>query len=293
MSNLRLTNCPYCGEFGDLYFATFSRSYYRCSVCHLIYSDMKNSYDDVVDTYRENYFDKYSADQLDERRDRLYGHILNVIDKKRQVGQLLDVGTGCGFFLVAAKERQWEVKGVEPSIQSVDVARGQNGLDVFYGTLGQYDGNGQFDVITFINVLDHSTLPWLEINRASELLRPGGLIYLRFPNGSLHSRIYLIAHKLGLSNSLRKFLVFHTYSFTPSYIRRLLHDHGFVQTTIFNSPPSEGDPHKLFPNPIFAIYVKKLMYSFAKCIDTMSRKQLFLGTSLEVTAIKSEYPSTC
>jgi hypothetical protein len=79
MSNLGLNNCPYCCELGDLYFAAFSKSYYRCSVCHLIYSDMKSSYDDVVDTYRENYFDKYSADQMDKRKDRLYGHILKTI----------------------------------------------------------------------------------------------------------------------------------------------------------------------------------------------------------------------
>lgn len=293
MSNLKLTNCPYCDESGDLYFPNFSKHYYRCSVCHLIYWDMKNSYDNVVETYRENYFDKYSADQLDERRDRLYAHILNLIAKKMEVGQLLDVGTGCGFFLVAAKERQWKVTGVEPSIQSVDVARGQNGLDVFYGTLGQYDGNGQFDVITFINVLDHSTLPWLEINRASELLRPGGLIYLRFPNGFLHSRIYRIAHKSSLTNSLRKFLVFHIYAFTPKYIKRLLHDQGFAQTTVLNSPPSEGDPHKLFPNPIFAVYVKKLIYSLAKCTETISCGKLFLGTSLEVTAIKPDPSPSC
>jgi SAM-dependent methyltransferase len=255
--------------------------------------DISKSYADVVDTYRRNYFDRFSVDQFAGGRVRLYEHILDLFGENREGDRLLDVGTGCGFFLVAAEKRGWKTRGVEPSIESVEVARRQNGLDVFYGTLGQYDGNGQFDVMTFINVLDHSTLPWLEINRASELLRPEGLIYLRFPNGSLHSRIYRIAHKLGLSNSLRQFLVFHTYSFTPSYIRRLLHDSGFVQTTILNSPPSEGDPHKLFPNPIFAIYVKKLMYSFAKCTDTMSRKRLFLGTSLEVTAIKSEYPSTC
>jgi SAM-dependent methyltransferase len=202
------------------------------------------------------------------------------------------VGTGCGFFLVAAKERQWKVKGVEPSIQSVDVARRKNGLDVFCGTLGQYDWNGQFDVITFINVLDHSTLPWLEMNRASELLRPGGLIYLRFPNGFLHSRIYRIAHKSSLTNWLRKFLVFHMYAFTPKYIKRLLDDQGFVQTTVINSPPSEGDPHKLFPNPIFAVYVKKLIYSFAQCTETISCGKLFFGTSLEVTAVKPEYPQT-
>jgi SAM-dependent methyltransferase len=198
----------------------------------------------------------------------------------------LDVGTGCGFFLVAAKERQWKAKGVEPSIQSVEIARGQNGLDVFCGTLGHYDENGQFDVITFINVLDHSPSPWLEINRARELLRPGGLIYLRFPNGLLHGRIYRIAHKISLAISLRKFLVFHMYSFTPKYIKRLLHDHGFVQTAVLNSPPSEGDPYKLFPNPVVAVYVKKLIYSFAKCTETISCGKLFFGTSLEVTAVK-------
>ena len=290
MSNLRLTNCPYCGEFRDLYFAPFSKSYYRCSVCHLIYSDMKNSYDDVADTYRKNYFDRYSAEQLAGQREELYGHILDLIAGNQGGGRLLDVGTGCGFFLVAAQKRQWEVKGVEPSTQSVEVARRQNGLDVFTGTLQEYVENGQFDVITFINVLEHSPMPWREIARAKELLRSGGLIYLRFPNGLVHSRIYRMAHKYGLANSIRKFLVFHKYSFSIRYISRLLHDHGFVQTTISNSPTSEGDPNELFLNPTYATYVKRLIYLTAKCTETISCRRMFLGTSLEVTAIKPEDP---
>jgi SAM-dependent methyltransferase len=249
---------------------------------------MSKSYADVVDTYRRNYFDRFAIDQFAGGRVRLYEHILDLFGEDRGGNRLLDVGTGCGFFLVAAEKRGWSTRGIEPSIESAEVARRQNDLDVFNGTLGQYDGNGQFDVVTFINVLDHSTLPWLEINRAWELLRPEGLIYLRFPNGSLHSRIYRIAHKLGLNDTLRQFLVFHTYSFTPSYIRRLLHDRGFVQTTILNSPPSEGDPHKLFSHFILAIYVKKLMYSFAKFTETISYGKFFFGTSLEVTAIKSK-----
>jgi SAM-dependent methyltransferase len=203
------------------------------------------------------------------------------------------VGTGCGFFLAAAKNRGWEVRGIEPSPQSVEVARQQNVLDVFHGTLEEYYRNEQFDVITFINVLDHSSMPWVEIGRASELLRPGGLIYLRFPNGFLHSRIYRMSHKCGLSNSSRKFLVFHEYSFTPTHILRLLSDHGFVQTTILNSPPSEGDPNKLFPDPIFATYVKKLIYAIAKCIEFTSFRRLLLGTSLEVTAIRPNYLHPC
>ena len=281
--------CPYCGKSGYLFFASYSREYYRCCECDLIYKENQDSYDSVVNTFRENYFDRYSAEQLEGHRFRLYDHILELIGEHGRDGTLLDVGAGCGFFLAAAQKRGWEVRGIDPSPQSVEVARRQNVLDVFQGTLGEYEGNGQFDVITFINVLDHSTMPWVEIDRANELLRPGGLIYLRFPNGLLHSRIYRMSQKCGFSNSSRKFLVFHGYSFTPKHIRKLLCDHGFVQATVLNSPPSEGDPYELFPAPIFATQVKRIIYSMAKCIEFISFRRLFLGTSLEVIAIKPNY----
>jgi SAM-dependent methyltransferase len=282
-----MKECPYCGNSGKLHLAMTSRSYYRCSGCDLIFRDIAESHDDVVTTYRDDYFRGYSADQLGGQRVRLFDHILDLLVKHGEVGRLLDVGTGCGFFLVAAQKRQWEVKGVEPSIESVEVARRQNGLDVFTGTLQEYAENSRFDVITFINVLDHSSLPWFEIRQASQLLRPGGLIYLRFPNGLLHSRLYRIAHKGNFGYSLRRFLVFHAYSFTPRYIRGLLRDHGFIQTSIFNSPSSEGDPHSLFPSVTLATCVKKFIYLVATCAAQVSRGKLFMGTSLEVTAIKA------
>jgi 2-polyprenyl-3-methyl-5-hydroxy-6-metoxy-1,4-benzoquinol methylase len=281
-----MKSCPYCEKAAYFYFSTASRNYYRCLACDLIYQGRRDSYPDVVTNYRQNYFERYSIDQLEGGRTRLYDHILNLIEEGRGVGKLLDVGTGCGFFLVAAKKRRWEVRGVDPSIQSVEVARSENRLDVFHGTVGEYYRNGGFDAITLINVLDHSALPWQEIHRVKKLLRSGGLIYLRFPNGFLHSRIYRMAHKCGLISSLRKFLVVHTYSFTPQYVTRLLNDHGFVKISILISPPSEGDAHELFPDPSIATYVKRLIYLIAKCTETISCKRLLLGTSLEVTALK-------
>lgn len=285
--------CPYCDSIGDYYFKINSRSYMRCLTCDLIYLDIPQSYNDVVDTYRENYFERYSVDQLQGVRVSLYEHILDLLQENRTAGRLLDVGTGCGFFLEAAKKGGWHTRGVEPSIQSAEVARRQNDLAVFCGTLSEYQNDGLFDAITFINVLDHSAMPWLEIERASKLLRTGGLIYLRFPNGFLHSRSYLVACKYGLGESVRKFLVFHNYSFTPRYIRKLLYDYGLLQTAIRNSPPSEGDPHGLFLNQTLASYCKRTIYSIAKFTTNISRRKLFLGTSLEVTAVKSDYPSTC
>ena len=278
--------CPYCGKSGNLHFTVYSRRYNRCTACDLIYRQTLESYGDVVAKYREGYFDRYSGDQLAGQRARLYEHILDLITGNQGAGRLLDVGTGCGFFLVAAQKKRWEVKGVEPSLQSVEVARRQNGLDVFAGSLQEYGENSQFDAITFINVLEHSIWPWQEIGRAKELLRPGGLIYLRFPNGFLHCRMHRLAQKYGLANSVAKYLVFHKYSFTTKYIRRLLHDYGFQQISIFNSPLSEGDPSNLFPNKILSSFVKKFIFLTARSFEVISGQQLLLGTSLEATARK-------
>ena len=289
----KMKNCPYCDMPVYLYFRTASKHHYRCLTCDLICSDLQKTYNETVATYSEHYFERFSADQLDGQRDRLYSHILELIARNAGNlggGRLLDIGTGCGFFLVAAQKGKWEGKGVEPSIQSVAVARRQNNLDVFHGTLEEFDEDGQFDAITLINVLDHSALPWIELNRANKLLRPGGLLYLRFPNGFLHSRLFRMAQRYDLSKSLSKFLVFHTYSFTPRYIRKLLYDHGFDHIKLFNSPPSLGDPHKIFPSPILATYFKRVIYFIAKSVERISRGRSFIGTSLEVTAVKSKNP---
>jgi len=224
---------------------------------------------------------------MEGARNTLFSHALDLIESRKERGRLLDVGTGCGFFLITAQERGWAVKGVEPSVQSVEVARRQNGLDIFHGTLHEYHEISRHDVISFINVLDHATIPWLEIDKARKILRPGGLIYLRFPNGLIHSHIYRMAAKYGLAHLLSKFLVFHAYSFTPTYIRRLLDDYGFVQTTVLSSPPSEGDPHYLFPTPSLAFCVKRFLYTIAVAAQVLSKGKMLLGTSLEVTAISS------
>ena len=73
-------------------------------------------------------------------KDRLFGGILDLIEKRMNTGRLLDIGTGCGFFLADAQKRGWKVKGIEPSIQSVEVARRQYGLGIYNGTLQElYD----------------------------------------------------------------------------------------------------------------------------------------------------------
>lgn len=267
-------------------FSTFSSLYMRCPACDLIYKAGRGSYYETVSAYPQKRPNGYSSDRIQRGRDKLFGHILSVVEGVRNTGRLLDVGCGHGRFLVAARGRGWQVEGIEPSTHAAKIARRQNGLAIYNGTLQEYSGDNPFDVITLINVLDHSAIPWMEISLARKLLRPGGLIYLRFPNGLLHSRIYLLAHKCHISNPARKFLVFHQYSFTPRYIRNLLDDHDFAKTTVLNSPLTEGDPYELFPGQTFAQYVKNLLHFIVRSVRIVSSGKLLLSPSLEVTAIK-------
>ena len=284
---MKMKNCPYCGSAGHFDFKILSRIYCRCRECDLIFRSIQGGHEKILETYRRgDYFGSYSCDQTKGKRDKLYEYILDSIEDKKGTRSLMDVGTGCGFFLHAAQKRGWSVKGIEPSGQSAEVACSQNKLDVFWGTLNEYSGDDQYDVITFINVLDHSAEPWREIERARYLLIPGGILYLRFPNGFLHTRLYKLAFQLGFADSIRKFLVFHEFPFTPVYIRRLLKDTGFSEIKVENSPPSEGDPHNLFPAPAFAKGVKKLLYLAAKAIQSITFGRVLLGTSLEVIAAK-------
>lgn len=284
-----MRKCPYCGDSGELYFAIDSRTYLRCCACDLVYPETTKSYDDVVTAYQKDYFERYSVDQIEGSRNILFSHALDLVESRKNRGRLLDVGTGCGFFLIAAQKRGWTVKGVEPSLQSVAVARRQHNLDVFYGTLEEFENDDQFDVITFINVLDHSASPWTEINWANKLLRPGGLLYLRFPNGLMHSQIYRFARKVMLIHKTRKFLVFHQYIFTPKFITRLLKDYKFSKIIIDNSPPSRNDPHGLFRHQNVANYIKGLIHLLAQSTKILSDKKLFCGSSIEVLATKKQH----
>ena len=282
-----MKECPYCESAGGFLFKIHGRIYDRCRGCNLIYKRNQKDYAKVLAKYQnENYFSSYSCGQTDRKRDKLYKHLLDFIEGKKRTGSLLDVGAGCGFFLKAAQKQKWKVKGVEPSRQSVILATMQNDLDMFVGTLQEFVCSDRFDLITFINVLDHSAEPWEEIKRANALLKPDGILYLRFPNGALHTWLYLLASKYGYDDHIQKYLVFHEYSFTPKFIQRLLSDIGLSDIRIFNSLMTEGDSHNLFPSPNIAKHLKKTIYLIATVLQILTKRKVLLGTSLEVWATK-------
>ena len=108
-----MRTCPYCYSTSDFHFYIAPRRFNHCPQCDLIYHDTVNSYDEVLSTYRESYFDRHSANHIQGSRAELFGHILNLIEAHQDIGTIMDVGTGYGLFLLAARSRGWKVKGLD------------------------------------------------------------------------------------------------------------------------------------------------------------------------------------
>lgn len=144
-------------------------------------------------------------------------------------GRLLDVGCWTGSFVVEAKRRGWEATGVEPSAWAATRAR-QRGVDVHECQL--LDAPlvaGCFDVVVSNDVLEHLSDPGAVLDRISELLVPGGALYLTVPDaGSRVARV--------MGRRWWAVLPMHLQYFTRSSMRLLLSRHGFEVRHVATHP---------------------------------------------------------
>jgi SAM-dependent methyltransferase len=159
----------------------------------------------------------------------------------------------------------------------------QYGLNIYNGTLQEYNENSEFDVITFINVLDHSAEPWKEVSKAKLLLKSNGVLFLRFPNGFFHPFIFKVSKKLYIEQTIARFLVFHEYCFTPRFIKRLLSDNDFKNVVINNASLSGESLISSFP---FFSFVTRSIEAAEKLTDLIFGGRVLWGPSLDVIARK-------
>lgn len=97
-------------------------------------------------------------------------------------GRLLDIGCGNGAFLNRAKDMGWQVHGCEIDPKAVAACR-SIGIDVIEGDVfAPQLAEQSFDVITLSHVIEHVHDQPALLQRARDLLRPGGWLWLAAPN---------------------------------------------------------------------------------------------------------------
>jgi SAM-dependent methyltransferase len=97
--------------------------------------------------------------------------------------RLLDLGCWVGYLLAEARDRGWEVLGVEPSAFAAAHARDAFGLEIVEQDLLTADlPAGAFDAVVLGDVIEHLTDPLTALERIGRLLAPGGVLFLTVPD---------------------------------------------------------------------------------------------------------------
>jgi len=229
-----LIRCHVCGDDSA---APFIREgcwqYDRCRGCGLVFLHPQPS-EAFLDEHYQHYLPTGGPARMAWRRmmQPMTASSAALLEQRcRRPGRLLDVGCGHGFFLKAMADRGWAVEGIEISATGRDYARDVFGLKVSGQPLPRADfADGQFDVITLFYVIEHLTNPRAVLAEVRRLLRPGGLVLLRWPHTAPLVRLLRPwAESLKLYQAPS-----HLFDFAPRSMTILLNDLGFqgIETTI-------------------------------------------------------------
>jgi 2-polyprenyl-3-methyl-5-hydroxy-6-metoxy-1,4-benzoquinol methylase len=134
----------------------------------------------------------------------------------------LDVGCSTGFVVEAARDRGWEAIGIDLNPSAIEFGH-ERGLDLRHVALE--DGGfapASFDAISLFDVLEHLLDPVRTLRTCSQLLRPGGILFLYVPNYDSASRLLMgaDAHFIWPTHHLNYY--------TPTTIRDLMTREGLT-----------------------------------------------------------------
>ncbi len=241
--------CPICGsdhtrlyrtDVVDLeYFVVPPRDFamQKCGDCgseflnpRPLESELPPFYPSDYHAYNENHsgLARLLVQYRSRSRARFYGQLM-----QSRPGSIFDVGTGdCRHFDELRRYLDLECAGIE--IQPDVAAKGRSrGYDVLEGTLESADLSGhigRYDIVSMNHILEHVVSPHTMLERAADLLRPGGHLIGQLPTiTSWENRLF--GHNWGGYHYPR-----HLQIPSKSGLTGLLEDVGFSSVRIRSAP---------------------------------------------------------
>jgi 2-polyprenyl-3-methyl-5-hydroxy-6-metoxy-1,4-benzoquinol methylase len=242
-SIVHYTGCPVCGAAGiskilkvkDYTVSGEEFAIFQCSDCGLRFTQDAPAADTISRYYKsENYISHTNTSKgLVNRiyqlvRKRANRQKRKLIEKVTgiQKGNLLDVGSGTGYFAAEMKNAGWQVTGLEPDDDARRMAAEIHGIQP--GPVQElFDlPQNSFDVITLWHVLEHVHELKRYIKQFSDLLKGNGKLFVAVPNYNSYDaevyKAYWAAYDVPR----------HLYHFTPNSMKQLLATAGLKVVSI-------------------------------------------------------------
>ncbi len=198
----------------------------QCDVCGFVYLNPRPA-EESLRSYYESHYLPHDPETIDLWNRMMKNVFSDAADRLTRVcgsGSVLDIGCGYGLFLKEMRNRGWEVTGLEISRSGADYARKALSLPVYESTLEDCAfPREQFDAISAFYVVEHAFNPLRFIQKIHTLLKPGGIVLLRYPHSTPLNRLLGI---LKISNNVYD-IPFHLSDFSPRTIELFLLKAGF------------------------------------------------------------------
>lgn len=234
--------CPVCGS--DTFYKTGKPCGHgedskfdemQCKKCKLRWVEPMPT-EDEIDEYYRNYYARrrktgklncqettlskiYRSITFKKSRDRIY---IRRLDKYTGRGLFLDFGCGEGELLIIAKNRGWNVTGIEYSVE-IKEELAEFGINVI--NTNNLSGAGlkenSVDCISSTHVIEHIINHEKFFSEVKKYLSPGGIFATKVPSGTS------LRAKLNLSYWHLTFPYEHLWGFDINNYRLLLEKNGF------------------------------------------------------------------
>ena len=158
-----------------------------CRSCGLLF-DLDRSEAELRSLYTDDYFfdSDRGAPLVDDEAARRYEARLRVdwVRTYRQTGDLLEIGSGGGYFLSEAQAAtELAVCGVEPAEHIAAASASRFSVDVATGFVEQVAlAADSYDLVCAWHVLEHLATPARALGRIHGALRDGGFLFVEVPN---------------------------------------------------------------------------------------------------------------
>ena len=231
-----LKKCPICDNSK---FNTFKEVEYpegilkisRCNNCSVSFSSTRFT-DEYLKSkyYSKNYEEEIVGHTNYEKFSKMFFHsIVDKIKKEKKYGKWLDIGCGRGYLLDIASKNHFDCYGVDIKDDFID----NKNINFYKKDFLECDfQDGQFDIITIVNLLDHIGCPKKFLKKINSLLKPGGVLFIHVPNEYYFDRrifrnftqyspnVHLVNYsKKNISLILKKFGFSKIYFLSPKYKR--------------------------------------------------------------------------
>lgn len=206
----------------------------RCLKCGLVRTF-------PIPDYSEQRYSNYGALNYVKNNEILVNEmqkILKEIMKFKASGRFLEIGSSIGCLLGLAKDRSFEVSGVEPSKKAVEIAGKNIGEGIVKScSFAEADFPSEyFDVVAMNHVLEHVLDLGGTLSRIKNILKKDGIIFIGAPNFGGVFRKITGKNWPGLRPNE------HIWQFEPRTIKKILKTSGFrvvkIKKTYSKSPKS-------------------------------------------------------